>query len=59
MLTRVAQSAERALHSIERSDGLLEDEQVKAAHDLLRELVERDVQVLAPMIAWAPRRSGV
>jgi len=39
MLTRVAQDAERALQSIGQADGLLEDEQVKAAHDLLRELI--------------------
>src|SRR3954451_1676238 len=36
MLTRVAQDAERALQAIEQADGLLDDEAVKAAHDLLR-----------------------
>jgi hypothetical protein len=45
MLTRVAQDAERALQSIERSNGLLEDEQVKAAHALLRELIGQDFDI--------------
>jgi hypothetical protein len=45
MLTRVAQDAERALQSIERPDGLLENEQVKAAHDLLRELIGQDFDI--------------
>jgi hypothetical protein len=45
MLTRVAWDAERALQSIERSDGLLDDEHVKAAHDLLRELIGQDFDV--------------
>ncbi len=45
MLTRVAQDAERALQSIERADGLLEDEHVKAAHDLLRELLGQDFDI--------------
>jgi hypothetical protein len=42
MLTRVAQDAERALQAVERSDGLLDDEAVKDAHDLLRELIGQD-----------------
>jgi len=42
MLTRVAQDAERALEAVEQADGLLEDEAVKAAHDLLRELIGQD-----------------
>jgi hypothetical protein len=42
MLTRVAQDAERALQSVEQADGLLEDEQIKAAHELLRELIGQD-----------------
>lgn len=45
MLTRVAQDAERALQSIERPDGLLENEQIKAAHDLLRELIGQDFDI--------------
>jgi Transposase DDE domain/Transposase domain (DUF772) len=42
MLTRVAQDAERALRFIEHSGGLFDDEQVKAAHNLLRELIGQD-----------------
>ena len=45
MLTRVAQDAERALHAVEQADGLLDDEPVKAAHELLRELVGQDFDV--------------
>ena len=45
MLTRVAQDAERALQSIERADGLLHDEQVKAANELLRELIGQDFDI--------------
>jgi transposase len=45
MLTRVAQDAERALEAVEQADGLLDDETVKAAHDLLRELVGQDFDV--------------
>jgi len=45
MLTRVAQDAERALEAVERADGLLEDEAVKAAHALLRELVGQDFDI--------------
>jgi hypothetical protein len=42
MLTRVAQDAERALEAVEHADGLLDDEAVRAAHDLLRELIGQD-----------------
>jgi transposase len=45
MLTRVAQDAERALQAVERADGPLEDERVKAAHDLLRELIGQDFDI--------------
>jgi len=45
MLTRVAEDAERALKAVEQADGLLDDEAVKAAHDLLRELVGQDFDV--------------
>jgi hypothetical protein len=45
MLTRVAQDAERALEAVEQADGLLEDEAVKAAHDLLRELIGQDFDI--------------
>jgi hypothetical protein len=45
MLTLVAQDAERALRSIEHVDGLLEDEQIKAAHELLRELIGQDFDI--------------
>ena len=45
MLTRVAQDAERALTAVEQAEGLLEDEQVKAAHQLLRELIGQDFEV--------------
>jgi Transposase DDE domain/Transposase domain (DUF772) len=45
MLTRVAQDAERALSAVEQSDRLLEDEAVKAAHDLLRELIGQDFEI--------------
>ena len=45
MLTRVAQDAERALEAVEKTDGLLEDEHVKAAHDLLRELIGQDFDI--------------
>ena len=41
MLTRVAEDAQRALQPVEQADGLLEEEQVQAAHDLLRELKKR------------------
>lgn len=45
MLTRVAEDAERALRAVEQADGLLEDEAVEDAHDLLRELVGQDFDV--------------
>lgn len=45
MLTRVAQDAERALEAVEQADGLLEDDAVKAAHDLLRELIGQDFDI--------------
>ena len=45
MLTRVAQDAERALQAVEQADGLLDDEAVKAPHDLLRELIGQDFDI--------------
>lgn len=45
MLTRVAEDAERALRAVERSDGLLGDEAVNDAHELLRELIGQDFDV--------------
>ncbi|MEO6858888.1 MAG: IS1182 family transposase [Solirubrobacteraceae bacterium] len=45
MLTRVAQDAQRALLAVEQADGLLEDEEVKAAHELLADLVGQDFDV--------------
>ncbi|MGO9750474.1 MAG: hypothetical protein ACLP22_02970, partial [Solirubrobacteraceae bacterium] len=45
MLTRVAQDAQRALLAVEQADGLLDVEQVKAAHDLLGELIGQDFDV--------------
>jgi transposase len=45
MLTRVARDAERALRAVEQADGLLADDQVGAAHRLLRELVGQDFDV--------------
>ena len=45
MLTRVAQDAERALVAVERAEGLFEDEQVAAAHQLLRELIGQDFEI--------------
>ena len=45
MLTRVAQDAERALVAVEQAEGLLEDEQVAAARQLLRELVGQDFEI--------------
>jgi transposase len=45
MLTRVAQDAERALRAVEEADGLLADDAVKEAHDLLRELIGQDFDV--------------
>ena len=45
MLTRVAQDAERALRAVEQADGLLDDEPVAAAHQLLRELIGQDFDI--------------
>jgi transposase len=45
MLTRVAQDAERALRAVAQADELLQDERVKEAHGLLRELVGQDFDV--------------
>jgi transposase len=44
MLTRVAQDAERAARAVERADGLLDQEPVKVAHKLLRELIGQDFE---------------
>jgi Transposase DDE domain/Transposase domain (DUF772) len=45
MLTRVAQDAQRAVLAVEQADGLLEDEQVTAAYELLGDLVGQDFDV--------------
>src|SRR6059058_2918984 len=45
MLTRVAQDAQRALLAVEQAGGLLDDEQVKTAHELLGDLVGQDFDV--------------
>ena len=45
MLTRVAQDAERALRAVEQADGLLADETVADAHQLLRELIGQDFDI--------------
>lgn len=45
MLTRVAQDAERAARAVEEADGLLDDENVRAAHKLLRELIGQDFEI--------------
>jgi transposase len=45
MLTRVAQDAERAMAAVEQADGLVDDEQVQAAHGLLRELIGQDFEI--------------
>ena len=45
MLTRIAEDAERALQAVEQADGLLEEEAVKTAHDLLRELIGQDFEL--------------
>jgi hypothetical protein len=45
MLTRVAQDAQRALVAVEQTDGLLDDEPVKAAVELLRDLIGQDFDV--------------
>jgi hypothetical protein len=45
MLTRVAQDAQRALLAVQQTDGLLEDESVKSAYELLEELIGQDFDV--------------
>ena len=45
MLTRVAEDGERALRAVGRADGLLGDEAVREAHELLRELIGQDFDV--------------
>ncbi len=45
MLTRVAQDAQRALQAVEQAEGLSDDEQVKAAYELLADLVGQDFDV--------------
>jgi hypothetical protein len=45
MLTRVAQDAQRALLAVEQAEGLLDDEQVKAAWELLGELIGQDFDI--------------
>jgi transposase len=45
MLTRVAQDAQRALVAVEQADGLLDDEAVTAAHELLAELIGQDFDI--------------
>lgn len=45
MLTRVAEDAERALRAVEQAGGLLDVDQVKQAHDLLRELIGQDFDI--------------
>ncbi len=45
MLTLVAQDAERALEAVDQAEGLLDDETIKAAHDLLRELIGQDFDI--------------
>jgi transposase len=45
MLTRVAEDAERALRAVERADGLLEEDAVREAHALLRDLLGQDFDV--------------
>src|ERR1700742_4042563 len=44
MLTRVAQDAELAARAVERAGELLDQEPVKAAHTLLRELIGQDFE---------------
>jgi len=45
MLTRVAQDAQRALLAVKQTDGLLDDESVKSAYELLAELIGQDFDV--------------
>ena len=45
MLTRVALDAERSLRAVEQARGVLDDEHVAEAHQLLRELIGQDFDV--------------
>jgi hypothetical protein len=45
MLTRVAQDAQRAISAVGQTDGLLDDEPVKKAYELLVELIGQDFDV--------------
>ena len=45
MLTRVAEDAQRALHAVGQTEGLLDDEPVKEAYQLLSELIGQDFDV--------------
>ncbi|MDQ2759308.1 MAG: transposase, partial [Actinomycetota bacterium] len=45
MLTRVAEDAQRALLAVEQAQGLLDHEPVKAAYELLAELIGQDFDV--------------
>ena len=45
MLTRVAQDAERALRAVEQAEGLLDDEAIAEARQLLRDLIGQDFDV--------------
>ena len=45
MLTRVAEDAQRALVAVEQADGLLDDEPVTTAYELLAELIGQDFDV--------------
>jgi hypothetical protein len=45
MLTRVAQDAQRSIQAVDRVDGLLDNEPVKAAYELLVELIGQDFDV--------------
>ena len=45
MLTRVAEDAERALRAVEAAPQLLEQEAVREAHELLRELIGQDFDI--------------
>ena len=61
MLTRVAQDAERALRAVEQAEGLLEDEAIAEAHQLLGELIGQDLDVDdegVPRLHAAPGRDG-
>jgi len=45
MLSRVAQDAERALRAVEHAGEVLDDERVRDAHALLRELIGQDFDI--------------